>query len=504
MESHSFVAARLLPARRNLAIGCFIGLASLLGGYIAVNISIAHLGVWLPLSLTAFGCLTLFTYSFRIERDPFSPLLLLSIVFFILYVLRPLYILADGRYGPTNAREELSVEHIVLANMTIASSLVDLALFALAAGYLLYRNVTHTPDKAHGWKGIRSRLLENDALLRINWVRLQVLLVCSGLLMLGVYYDLIHSAGGLSAYISSLSTRASFFYGQAYLTQVVLPFTVAVFVYFSIVLLRPNISRPQRLTVSVLLLLTMVGDALTGGRAALILGALLPLGIIFQMVYRPIKARTLFVGLSIALVFFVGSRVLTRDSQYSVNASQSAFSLFVSQLSHLPAATIGGKDAVPYDSLVTLAGAEQQHLSSLQYGTTYLPIITFLIPRAIWPNKPLGGANTWFTQRYYPEFYGKSHTETSVSEIGELYLNFGAAGVLLVMFLLGVAVAALYRRVCRTKRLKVVLLYALTMGYLLTLIRGDAYHSVTSWGLTAILLIFTFRFIGLHEAPDPI
>lgn len=80
-----------------------------------------------------------------------------------------------------------------------------------------------------------------------------------------------------------------------------------------------------------------------------------------------------------------------------------------------------------------------------KYGETYLPIVTWAIPRFIWPDKP--------TFQYFNEIghttglIGPFDTVTTIvyTSIGELYLNFGDLGVPLGMFLLGMLTRWLYQ-----------------------------------------------------------
>jgi hypothetical protein len=83
--------------------------------------------------------------------------------------------------------------------------------------------------------------------------------------------------------------------------------------------------------------------------------------------------------------------------------------------------------------------------SDYKYGQTFLPIVTWLVPRFIWHDKP--------TFQYYNEI---GHTlglitpfdfDTTIlySSIGELYLNFGDLGVPLGMLVIGMLSGWLYK-----------------------------------------------------------
>jgi len=231
----------------------------------------------------------------------------------------------------------------------------------------------------------------------------------------------------------------------------------------------------------------MSGDALTGGRATLLLGTLLPALVVVHYLRKPLAGSALLAIAAAGLVVFVGMRVATRDVVYE-GREQSRTDVFRAALFDLPAQTVGGREVIAFDSLVTLVGGSQDSGMPLN-GRTYSPIATFPIPRALWPDKPEGGGNAWFTRTYFPAYYGPHRIETSVSFVGESYANFGAAGVVVLPFALGLALSLLYRSLRATSDVRFVVAYALLLGYFFTLLRGDAFHSVTGAAMTFALLL---------------
>jgi hypothetical protein len=81
------------------------------------------------------------------------------------------------------------------------------------------------------------------------------------------------------------------------------------------------------------------------------------------------------------------------------------------------------------------------------YGSTYVPLFTKLVPRAIWPNKPLEDqGNAWAQQ------YGYLSTDDDVTSFNlpflpEMYMNFGYPGLMVLGILLGVALGITTSRV---------------------------------------------------------
>lgn len=75
-----------------------------------------------------------------------------------------------------------------------------------------------------------------------------------------------------------------------------------------------------------------------------------------------------------------------------------------------------------------------------QYGTTYSFFLVALIPRAIWPDKPEAGSANYFYGVNYEitTEEGGLRSTFGVGLVGESFINFGWAGVILIMALQGV------------------------------------------------------------------
>jgi oligosaccharide repeat unit polymerase len=473
------------------------GLATLLTSVLVAWLMIRSVGsdggLWLPTVVITAVLVVSVAASLANERDLLSPMVVLSGVFFLLYVVRPAYVVASGRYGPTRAIDDRSVDASVLASATHALWLVALGVTCVGAGYALHVLVNARGNAAqHEDRSGRSDAV-TDVLLT-HQERVLVATFAAVALSGYAYWRLVQGAGGFSQYLSALSLRGAFFFGHAYVVAVALPLKIIVLILATAFFREPVVHRWRLLTGVALVAIVALGDFLTGGRAGLLLGTLLPLVILFHYLRRPVSARALAVIALLALLIFVSARVVTRDAIYA-GGNQSRTSILISSLKHLPTTTVGGREVIEFDSLLVLVRAEETGHPALLWGRTYLPIISFPVPRRLWPAKPAGGGNTWFTQTYFPGYYAAGRTETSISFFGESYANFGVAGIAVLSFALGFGLSAVYRRFRRRGISSVgVLYYAIVLGYAITLIRGDAFHSVTwclmSLALTAVLLRF--------------
>ena len=80
-------------------------------------------------------------------------------------------------------------------------------------------------------------------------------------------------------------------------------------------------------------------------------------------------------------------------------------------------------------------------------GRASAPIVTALIPRALWPDKPLIQLGAWFALEIgvaYKGVGGRSNNSINMTVAGELFLDFGWAGVLIGSLLFGAFFAVLW------------------------------------------------------------
>ena len=92
----------------------------------------------------------------------------------------------------------------------------------------------------------------------------------------------------------------------------------------------------------------------------------------------------------------------------------------------------------PYAGALTLADG----LGKRYFGRTYLPLLTFPIPRFLWPHKPGFGDHVIAMATRSRPYDREGRT---ITYIAEAYLNFGIAGVILVPLVFGVVLSRAYR-----------------------------------------------------------
>lgn len=106
------------------------------------------------------------------------------------------------------------------------------------------------------------------------------------------------------------------------------------------------------------------------------------------------------------------------------------------------------------------------------FGRLYLQQITLAwIPRIIWPNKPVLSVNVFYTNiAQDPDFRGVS----TITMLGDLYWNFGIAGIVMGMFLFGIFMRVVYAyREHYHENPTVMAFYALTLTIAINYLRSN-------------------------------
>ncbi len=108
-----------------------------------------------------------------------------------------------------------------------------------------------------------------------------------------------------------------------------------------------------------------------------------------------------------------------------------------------------------------------------RYGSTITDAVGQLVPRALWPSRPIAPSQ-WYVERFYPEFadIGGAY---AFSPVSEAYLNFGWVGVLGGAFLIGVLLACWESRLLnvRTASIVVAVVHASILPWLILATRLD-------------------------------
>jgi oligosaccharide repeat unit polymerase len=109
----------------------------------------------------------------------------------------------------------------------------------------------------------------------------------------------------------------------------------------------------------------------------------------------------------------------------------------------------------------------------LLYGSSFFMIFLIALPRAIFPWKPLTAAGD-FTIALWPEKFDYNGTTLPPGLIGELYMNFSWAGIIIGIFIIGIIYGLLWKKF-KTDQNDVTysILFSIALSLLLHIFRGE-------------------------------
>jgi hypothetical protein len=429
-------------------------------------------------------------FEWRRVGHPLTPMGVLALGGLLLFVLRPLSVHGTGLTTAGALAQTRTFRGIT--EQAGAQALVQVAVFYLLLGlvYLLaiaYKD-RHPRPAAMTWvpTDVQAR--------RTGWILAAALVVALGSTAL-----LLVTSGGIAAHFSGVSYRGAFLEGRYYLTLGYVPLTVALTLY--VIARRNHTGRHGWNLIAVTAAAALLATAFTtGGRGPLLLGAVLPLLMLKQVGPRPFRTPALVV---IGVGMMAGAMVMSlvfRENVYTGGAVMLA--LTENPVQVLLDRLTSGQETRPFDSLIVLNEADLTGRLDWQLGWTYLAVVTWFLPGRLVPWKE-GGANTWFTREFIPDFYYPFRIETSISAIGESYANFSWPGILVAGALVGWAAAALsIRRTGATLQGQV--LYVVLTPLFFSFVRGDAYQNISLIATVAALTAVMVKIVqdtSRHQQP---
>jgi len=154
--------------------------------------------------------------------------------------------------------------------------------------------------------------------------------------------------------------------------------------------------------------------------------------------------------------------------------------------------------------VVVLGAVVELTPSEIPYwgGETYKPLLTSFVPRALWPNKPEERTGNAFGMRYGLLLPVETQMSVNLPWLTELYANFGRAGLVLGMLIIGVFLALL-DRLFNAKRMNY-LEASVGLTVLFPLILQESNFSVLTGSLLPLALCLWLYFrVGLTLQPGP-
>jgi len=183
-----------------------------------------------------------------------------------------------------------------------------------------------------------------------------------------------------------------------------------------------------------------IGSTLALGSRGFIAFGLLAAGVIYLRMRSP-SARAVAITLSIAVLI---AGLLEVVAIIRTNAASADLTTSIERTVETPVPAFQTADLSVFDDFVAMQTVVPSSISRLD-GSSLLQIPAALAPRALWPGKPEPLDNL-VTEYLYPGQVAGS----PITMQGELFWNFGLAGVaigsLMIGALMGWSVALLFRR----------------------------------------------------------
>ncbi|MEQ8384383.1 MAG: O-antigen polymerase [Coleofasciculus sp. A1-SPW-01] len=190
-------------------------------------------------------------------------------------------------------------------------------------------------------------------------------------------------------------------------------------------------------------------------------------GIILSSSYKP-KTRMVIIGafLVVAISLFALAGAMRNPNLPDNRLNQIAWERASS-----------AEDANMLDGFVLLQNVYPQRLD-FQLGMEHLEILMRPIPRAWWPEKPVGG---YMNKLGLTIHGGKGTLGISPSLFGSFYAEGGIVGIFILSLLYGVILAKIVRYTTKLQPFAAILVRAILCASLLPLLRGGDLPGIYAW-----------------------
>jgi len=381
-----------------------------------------------------FGVLLNFLAFIRRRSDIFEPVVLVGGMFLLAFAVRGLFLYFT--IDPT------WVNSWVLSNLGLLGRMSSY----ITAGFALFLLGYYCPLGS-----LLARLLPRMKTTwdmdRLGRTAIRIYCICLPAKLLGVvppgayaFQDVIMTyAGNVIGLMASLTDVALLLYGIYYYRNK-----------------RQGMVEGKR-AFAIMLMVQLAAGFLTGYREPLFI-SLLALLFVRHYVWRPLKPWRVVGGfLAVMLVVTPASREYRRlvweEGQAPLDAvgdlSRQAVSFVGKQRASddEPITMVGLNYLLNIsnrfhgaDSLITCLATVPDFMEYQNGKTLYLLPLSVFVPRALWPDKPKIGLGTYFREHIWKGPWNESDSggQIAITQVGELYINFGLWGIVIGMVILGV------------------------------------------------------------------
>ena len=439
----AFALPALIAAALTIALLAFVETGDAIR--IGIAVAIAEVVVGIAIVRTRQGPIPLL-----------SPFGIFAICHVAIFVVRPIYVLLYA--SSNNIFTETSYDGAYRQCLTIAG----LGFIAASIGYAAF---------VHPRRADLATTVET--LPQAQWRRLEPVLwavVVIGLALYGLYVAQVGIADYWSSLLSGRSAQRdeALAASSGYLLSG-LQFTLGALL---IMLFEAMAARrwAKSALVSAALALALFPQVAAGDRSVFIPVVVAVLAYLYYSGAAIFTFRRVILWLPVLIVFgFVAPRVWRVQLAQGGSLLDALLSSFTPQ--NLFANFVGGLDTAMSDAFALQVAAQNDGQILPAYGSTYLSALVGVIPRALWPEKP-ETVDPYLNSILFPATHAQN-IGFSFGIYSEPYLNFGLVGVVIVLGLVGAALALVSNLVHARTGLVSVFVVATVSGYLFPIVRGS-------------------------------
>ncbi|MBD1541858.1 oligosaccharide repeat unit polymerase [Arthrobacter sp. IA7] len=444
------------------------------------NLEPARLGLLAALAAVAFGLLLV-----RLSRGPVGPLSSIALITYcqiLIFVARPAFAIVyqDSRNIFTLNPYDDFVLH--------AQIYAGLGYIALCVGYAIKSKPVRGGDATS--KPIRAFTDE-------TWSRLVVPIYVVVAVGYGLYTLYVLQVGWSAYWAATLSgrspeLRSALNSNSGYLYSGLQFATGALMLVVYQAALKGQ--KVKALVLVAMLVLSVFPQIASGSRSVFI-----PVGVGLLFILHSVKpsvmkmSRVALWGPVAFVLGFVAPRIW-RDNLATGGSIVDSLRVAV-EPENLFDNFFGGLDTAMIDSYALQIAAQQQGEISYQLGSTYLGLFSSVIPRALWPGKPVS-VDELLNAVLFPATDAKN-IGFAFGVYSEPTLNFGLLGVIFIPLLVGLALGALTNRVKASNYIVPSFVLLMVTSYVFPIMRGsisfDSQRLLISLAPVLIVLLLFHR-----------
>jgi oligosaccharide repeat unit polymerase len=284
------------------------------------------------------------------------------------------------------------------------------------------------------------------------------------------FFVIIYSIGGFSEILTGASDRTRAFAGLQGLF-LVLNVLISVSIVWFIRIFNSKRTLFEKISFFFYTIFSLGIIALQGQKSTLFI-MIAAMAVIYNCKFKKIRLQAILLGVSSLFILLMAYHIYKQE--YLVLGrvvSISGGAQFWGSVYDFLNSQIFGNFMQLQTMAVLIEGMPLP--LSYQYGYTYWAGLLMLVPRSIFPDKPLPSTGI-FTEAFWPAAWRELGTTLPPGLFGEAYMNFGVAGAIAGGLLFGYILGRLHANFQQNKNGDMVLVYyAVLVASILHFFRGE-------------------------------